>query len=104
MSVPKFVDVSLADIDTGAATNLKLKATVQLSHITHDGTDTLECRIEGILIGRIGADDADRALFILSNGRKAAIPKWPIAASVRTIKRDVASKQVSSVQARSPYE
>eukprot|EP00892_Ulva_mutabilis_P000924 jgi/Ulvmu1/10832/UM007_0006.1 len=100
MSAPKFADPSLTDINSDAANNLKLKASVQLSRDSSGDKPSLECHVEGNLIGRVGDEDYDQVLAVLTRGHTAAAPKWPVVASVRTIKRDPELKEVTFVQVR----
>jgi len=101
MGPPKYADLSLTAINCDAANTLKLKASVQLSLSPNNGRRILECRFETDMIGTVSEGDTDRDLNVLSKGQKTGGPKWPVVASVRTIKRDPESKQVSAIQERS---
>lgn len=100
MAQPKFVDVSLTAINTDVADDIKLKASVILSPSPADGKQTLECRLQENVLGHVRDTDCDAVFKFLRQVYTGTALKWPIEASVRTIKRDASSKTVSNVQER----
>lgn len=94
MHPQKWIDAAVAGIQQDNADSVSLKGAVVLTR-TPDGT--LQCNTGDTTLGHVNSDGCNAVLQFLGSGA-AAESTWPLAATVRSIKRETGSKTVSEIK------